>query len=301
MRDMIHDTDPKERGQNLLVASHMLDSECEMARCSLPQQGNGLSAQVPAIVYPSEEGARYMRWIIGSAFEDGFSQFVQTGETGGLQVAVTLTVQTYLGRNQEAGGHLLLFPAGKAIVAVLGSADPIFRHEVRLGSRPRLRLTLQRYRTAESLVQDLLQDGQRIDMTDYITATLWYYEQHGSPSMDLERRAALVHNSFPTPITPGDPCADFILIGYDERGLSRLGTHTRMFREELAGVEKFGSPYYRLQAAFLATEQEIDRHGEYVRETLEQLPLFHAGVVVAVGESCAAVAEMHRLRREPRR
>jgi hypothetical protein len=288
---MIHNTDPQERGQNLLVASHMLDSECEMACCSLPQQGNGLSAQAPAIAYLSEEGARYMRWIIGSAFEDGFCQFVQTGETGGLQVAVTLTVQAYLGRNREAGGQLLPFPAGKAILAVLGSADPVFRHEVRLGSRSRLRLTLQRYRAAESLVQDLLQDGQRIDMTGYITAALGYYEQHGSPSMDLERRAALVHNSFPTPITQGDPCADFILIGYDERGQSRLGTHTRMFREELAGVEKFGPPYYRLQAALLATEQEVDCHGEYVRETLEQLPLFHAGVVVAVGKSSAAVEE----------
>jgi hypothetical protein len=235
-----------------------------------------------------EEGARYVRWIIGSAFEDGLSQLVQTGETDGLQTAVTLTVQTYLRRTQVLGERLLSFPAGKSILAVLGGIEPVFRHEVCLGARPMLRLTLQRYQAADRLVEDLVREGQRIDMTGYIMSTLRYYEQHGSPYRDLEQQETLLHNSFSTLITPRNPSAPFILISYDERGRSRLGTHTRMFEEELAGIEKFGPPYYRLRATFLALEQEADRHKEHVRETLEELPLFHAGVVVAVGKSSAA-------------
>jgi hypothetical protein len=65
-----------------------------------------------------------------------------------------------------------------------------------------------------------------------------------------------------------------------------------MFQEELAGIEKFGPPYYRLRTAFLFPGQELDYHSEYVRKTLKEIPLFHAGVVVAVGRSGTAPAEM---------
>jgi len=254
--------------------------------------GSDSAVQVPAILRSLEEAAGYMRWIIGSAFEGGLARLVQAGESDRLQAAVTLTVQTYLGRNRGLGEHLSFFPAGKAILAVLGSAEPIFRHQIWIGSQHTLQLALQRYAAVNPLVQDVLQDGQRIDMSSYITATLRYYEQHGSPCKDLEQRAALVHNSFPTLITPRNPCTAFILIGHDERGSSRLGTNTRMFQEELAGVEKFGPPYYRLRAAFLFSEQEADRQSEYVRKTLEKMPLFHAGVVVAVGKSGIAAEGM---------
>jgi hypothetical protein len=253
--------------------------------------GNDLVAQVPAVP-PSLEQVRYMRWIIGSSFEDGLIRLVQTGESDGLQVALTLIVQTYLGRNCDSGEYLLSFPRGKAILAVLGSAEPIFRHDVWIGSQHTLQLTLQRYSAVNSLVQDILRDGQRIDMSSYITATLRYYEQHGSPCNDSEQREVLVHNSFPTAITARNPCAAFILIGQDERGSSRLGTNTRMFQEELAGIEKFGPPYYRLRTAFLFSGQEADYHSSYVRKTLEEIALFHAGVVMASGKSAATAEEM---------
>jgi hypothetical protein len=105
--------------------------------------------------------------------------------------------------------------------------------------------------------------------------------------MDLEQRAALVRNSFPTSITPLDQCAAFILIGHDERGRYRLGTNSRMFQEELAAVEKFGPPYYRLRTSFLSSEQEGERHIDHLREILEEMPLFHGGVVVAVGKTAS--------------
>lgn len=283
-----HSADSQEPDQNRLMVAHLPDSECEPPRCWMLSAASGPLAPTSAMTCSCEEGARYVRWIIGSAFEDGLSQLVQTGETDGLQTAATLTVQTYLGRTQVLGEPPLSFPASKSILAVLGGIEPVFRHEVCLGARPMLRLTLQRYQAADRLVEDLVREGQRIDMTGYIMSTLRYYEQHGSPCRDLEQRAALLHNSFSTLITPRNPSAPFILISYDERGRSRLGTHTRMFEEELAGIEKFGPPYYRLRATFLALEQEADRHKEHVRETLEELPLFHAGVVVAVGKSSAA-------------
>ncbi len=93
-----------------------------------------------------------------------------------------------------------------------------------------------------------------------------------------------MHNSYPTPIILHDQCAAFILIGHDERGRSRLGTNTRMFQEELAAVETFGPPYYRLRASFLFSEPEADHQSEHVRKALEEMPLFHAGVVVALGK-----------------
>ena len=289
---MFYYTDTQEQIQNQLVASHVLDSECERAKCSHMADGSDPAAQVPAKLRSLEETARKMWWIIGGAFEDGLARFVQAGESDGLQAAVILTVQTYLGRNRDPGEYLSLFPAGKAIQAALGSEEPIFRHEVWVGSQHTLQLTLQRYATINPLVQDILRDGQRIDMSGYIAATLRYYEQHGSPCKDMEQQAALVHNSFPTLITPGNPCTTFILIGQDERGISRLGTNTRMFQEELAGIEKFGPPYYRLRAAFLFSEQEADSHSEYLRKTLEEMPLFHAGVVVAAGKSGVAAEGM---------
>lgn len=290
MCSLAYSTDSQERGQNRLAAAHLPDSGCESASCSLLTSGP--AASTPAIVCPCQAGIRYLRWMIGSAFEDGLSRLVQTGETDGLQAAVALTVQTYLGRNWEPGGLFLPFPAGPAILAVLGSIDPIFRHEVWLDSQPTLRLTLQRYAAADPLVQDLVREGQRIDMTDYITAALRYYEEHGSPCMDLQQQAALVRNSFPTAITSRNLSVPFILIGHDERERSKLGTHTALFQEELAGVEKFGPPYYRLRAALLAGEREANRHGEHVREMLEELPLFHAGVVVAVGKSSVAAERL---------
>jgi hypothetical protein len=286
--DLFFYTDSQERGQNQLMASRILGSECQGADCSHMAPGSDLVAQVPAVLRSLEEVARYMRWIIGSAFEDGLIRLVQMGESDELQAAVTLTVQTYLGRNRDSEEYLLPFPTGKSILEVLGSAEPIFRHDVWIGSQHTLQLTLQRYPAVNPLVQDILRDGQRIDMSSYITATLWYYEQHGSPCKDLEQREVLVRNSFPTAITPRNPCAAFILIGQDERGSVRLGTNTRMFQEELAGIEKFGPPYYRLRATFLFSEQEADCHSEYVRKTLEETPLFHAGVVVAVGKSGTA-------------
>jgi len=292
MSDLLYYTDSQEQVQNQLVASRVLDSECERTKCSHMAHGINPVAQVPAILPSIEEAARYVRWIIGSAFEDGLARFVQAGETDGLQAAVILTIQTYLGRNRDLGEYLSLFPAGKAILATLGSEEPIFRHEVWVGSQHMLQLTLQRYAAVNPLVQDVLQDGQRIDMSSYITATLRYYEQHSSPCKDLEQQAALVHNSFPTLITPRNPYTTFILIGQDERGSSRLGTNTRMFQEELAGIEKFGPPYYRLRAAFLFSEQEVDCHSEYVRKTLEEMPLFHAGTVMAVGKSSVAAEGM---------
>jgi hypothetical protein len=285
-------TGSQERSQNQLMASRVSGSVCEGADCSHMAHGNDPLAQVPAVLRSLEEVERYMRWIIGSAFEDGHIRLVQTGESDGLQAAVTLTVQTYLGRNRDSGERLLPFPSGKTILAVLGSAELIFRHDVWIGSQHTLQLTLQRYPAANPLVQDILRDGQRIDMSSYITATVRYYEQHGSHCKDLEQRETLVHNSFPTAITPRNPCAAFILIGQDERGSSRLGTNTRMFQEELAGIEKFAPPYYRLRAAFLFSGQEADCQSEYVRKTLEEIPLFHAGVVVAVGRRSAAAEEM---------
>jgi len=229
-----------------------------------------------------------MCWTVGSAFEDGLSQLVQTGESDRLQAAILLTIQTYLGRNQDPGGQLLSFPTGKAILTLLDSTEPSFRYEVWLDSWHSLQLTLQRYTAVYPLVQDLLRDGQQVDMASYITATLRYYEQHGTPCKDWEQREALMHTSYPTPIILHDQSAAFILIGHDERGCSRLGTNTRMFQEELAAVEKFGPPYYRLRAAFLFSEQEADQHSEYVRRALEEMPLFHAGVVVALGKRRAA-------------
>ena len=286
--DLSYYTDPQEQGQNQLVASRILDGGCEMAHCSHIAHGSDPATQASVILCSPEETARYICWTIGSAFEDGLSQLVQTGESDGLQAAVALTVQTYLGRNRDPGGHLLSFPAGKAILTLLDSTEPIFRYEVWIDSWHTLQLTLQRYAAVHPLVQDVLRDGQRIDMTGHITAALRYYEQHGSPCKDLEQRAALVHNSFPTPIMPRDPCAAFILIGHDEQGRSRLGTNTHMFQEELANIEKFGPPYYRLRVAFLFSQQEAEHHDECARKALEEMPMFHAGVVVALGKRRAA-------------
>src|SRR5437879_13524844 len=97
----------------------------------------------------------------------------------------------------------------------------------------------------------------------------------------MEQRAALVHNSFPTLITPGNPCTTFILVGQDERGSSRLGTNTRMFHEDLAGVEKFGPPYYRLRVAFLFSEQEADCQLGDLRQTLAEMQWMNAGRAAA--------------------
>jgi len=210
---------------------------------------------------------------------------VRTAESKGLKDAVALTVYACSGRNYEAVEGQIPFPSGEAILAVLGNAEPLFRQDVSLGSQQTLRLTIQRYSAIDPLLKDLLRDGQRIDMTGYISATLRYYEQHGSPHRDMERRTALVKNSFPEIITPGDEDAPFILIGNDERGNCRIGTNTQMFQEELAGVEKFGPPYYRLRAEFLSVGMEEDHDFELLRETLEDTPVFHAGVVVAVGKS----------------
>ncbi|HZU02698.1 MAG TPA: hypothetical protein VFA10_23720 [Ktedonobacteraceae bacterium] len=281
---MSYYTDLQEQGQNQFVASRILDSGSEMAHCSRMNYESDPTAQAPAILCSPEETACYMCWTIGSAFEDGLSQLVQTGESDGLQAAVALTVQTYLGRNQDPGGHLLSLPTGKAILSLLDSTEPIFRHEVWLDSGHTLQLTLQRYTAVHPLVQDVLRDGQQIDMASYIAATLRYYEQHGSTCKNWEQQEALMHNSYPISIILHDQCATFILIGYDKRGRSRLGTNTRMFQEELAVVEKFGPPYYRLRAAFLFSEQEADHHDEYVKKALEEMPLFHAGVVVALGK-----------------
>jgi hypothetical protein len=121
--------------------------------------GSDSAVQVPAILRSLEEAARYMRWIIGSAFEGGLARLVQAGESDRLQAAVTLTVQTYLGRNRGLGEHLSFFPAGKAILAVLGSAEPIFRHQVWIGSQHTLQLALQRYAAVNPLVQDVLRMG----------------------------------------------------------------------------------------------------------------------------------------------
>jgi hypothetical protein len=134
--DLFYYTDTQEQAQNQLVASWLLDSECG-ADCSQMADGSDSAVQVPAILRSLEEAARYMRWIIGSAFEGGLARLVQAGESDRLQGAVTLTVQTYLGRNRGLGEHLSFFPAGKAILAVLGSAEPIFRHQVWIGSKPR--------------------------------------------------------------------------------------------------------------------------------------------------------------------
>jgi hypothetical protein len=129
-----------------------------------------------------------MCWTIGSAFEDGLSRLVQTGESDGLQAAVALTVQTYLGRNQDPGRHLLSLPTGKAILSLLDSTEPIFCHEVWIDSWHTLQLTLQRYTAVHPLVQDVLRDGQQIDMASYIAATLRYYEQHGSTCKNWEQQ-----------------------------------------------------------------------------------------------------------------
>ena len=73
---MFYYTDPQEQVQNQLVASRVLDSECERARSSHMAHGSDAVAQVPARLRSLEETARYMCWIIGSAFEDGLARFV---------------------------------------------------------------------------------------------------------------------------------------------------------------------------------------------------------------------------------
>lgn len=285
--------DSKERGNQQLAEYHILDSLCDTACLSSSTNFSFTASQAQEIqcTSSSKEGTRFTQWKIESAFEEGLSQLVRTAKSTWLKDAVALTVHIYLGRNYEAVEGQLPFPSGKAILAVLGSAESVFRHDLSFGSQRTLQLTIQCYSAIDSLLKDLLRDGQRIDMTGYISATLRYYEQHGSPHRDMGRRAALVKGSFPQIITPSDGYAPFILIGNDERGSYRIGTNTSMFQEELAGVEKFGSPYYRLRAQFLSTELSTekgeDRNFDLLRERLEEAPLFHAGVVVAVGKSCS--------------
>ena len=57
-----------------------------------------------------------------------------------------------------------------------------------------------------------------------------------------------------------------------------------MFQRELSQVDKFRPPYYRLQTTLLSCGQESNPNAEQVRETLEDVSLFHAGVVLAGGK-----------------
>ena len=287
---MVRYHNSKERGSHQPAEYHTQDSLCDTT-CLPSSNTVAFTASQPQAIQctpPSKEGKRYTQWKIESAFETGLRQFVRTEESKGLKDAVALTAAAYLGRNHEAVEGQISFPSGTAILTVLGSTKPVFHQEVSFGLQRTLRLTIQRYSTVNPLVKALLQDGQRIDMTEYISATLRYYEQHGLPHMDMEKRVALVKDSFPKIITRSDDYASFILVGNDEKGDYRIGTNTYMFQEELAGVEKFGPPYYRLRAEFLSVEKAEDHDFELLRETLEDASLFQAGVVVAVGKSCSA-------------
>jgi len=225
---------------------------------------------------------RLTQWRMSSAFEHGLRRLIWGATNDGLKEAAGI-VQTIFGKSQAFSKDHLPFPSSTEILTTVG-VGTAFTHTVPIGEEYALRLSIQCYLDAPSLVEILLRDGQRIDNTNYIYHTVKYYENHGSPCQDSQQRGQLIANCFPEIITSRDNSAPFILLGDDKRGSYRIGTNTRMFQKELSQVDKFSPPYYRLRTTLLSSGQESNPNAEQVRETLEDMPLFHAGVVLAGGK-----------------
>lgn len=229
---------------------------------------------------------RLTQWRMSGAFEHGLRRLIWGATNDGLKEAVGI-VQTTFGKSRALSKDHLPFPSSTEILTTVG-VGAAFTHTVPIGEEYALRLTIQCYVDATSLVENLLRDGQRIDNTDYIHSTVKYYENHGSPYQDSQQREQLIANCSPEIITVRDNSAPFILLGDDKWGSYRLGTNTRMFQKELSQVDNFSPPYYRLRTALLSSGQESNSNTEQVRETLEDTPLFHAGVVLAGGKGLSS-------------
>lgn len=225
---------------------------------------------------------RLSQWRMSSAFEHGLRGLIWGATTDGLKEAAGI-VQTTFGKSQALSKDHLPFPSSTEILKTV-DVGAVFTHTVPIGEEYALQLTIQHYGDAPSLIENLLRDGQRIDITDYIHSTVKYYENHSSPYLDSQQRELLIANCFPEMITPRDNYAPFILLGDDKRGSSRIGANTHMFQKELLQVDKFSPPYYRLRTALLSCGQESNPNTEQVRESLEDMPLFHAGIVLAGGK-----------------
>ncbi len=228
------------------------------------------------------ERDRLTQWGMSSAFEQGLRRLIWGADRDDLKEAAGI-VQITIGKSQAFSKDHIPFPSSTEILQTVDTGIA-FTHTVPIGEEYVLQLTIQRYVDAPSLVEHLLQDGQRIDTTGYIQSTVNYYENHGSPCYDSQQREQLIANCFPEIISLRDDYAPFILLGDDKWGSYRIGTNTRMFQKELSQADKFGPPYYRLRTALLSSGQERNPNIEQVREALEDMPLFHAGIVLAGGK-----------------